>query len=122
MLHVSDVGRRGPTCSGSEHVCWEAALQPLKPKLYDKHAWMPVPGPTVPVSAVLGASMRFTRRMPGPETHTTAEKTHCLEAGACLMKSRRSSIQRARELRLIMDRYSSIVKRQPSLQVQALCT
>ena len=38
------------------------------------------------------------------------------------MKSRRSSIQRARELRLIIDKYSSIVKRQPSLQVQAACT
>ena len=48
--------------------------------------------------------------------------TNVSEAGACLMKSRRSSIQRARELRLIMDKYSSIVKRQPSLQVQAACT
>ena len=38
------------------------------------------------------------------------------ESAADLMKSRRSSIHSARELRLIMDRYSSMVKRQPSLQ------
>ena len=80
---------------------------------------MPVPGHTSAYFCRKVWALKYIdQKVASHKAHIRAGRRSPPEAGACLMKSRRSSIQRARELRLIMDRYSSIVKRQPSLQIR----